>query len=190
MCFFPKSYKYGNDTEPWAYPYESKTDFEHPNFEYFRSFDKRVRQLRDMGIQADIILFHPYDRWGYLTMGRKHAARYVRYLIARLSAYRNVWWSLANEWDIPRIKDEIDWEGIGTLLQNEDPHGRMRGIHNWYQGAHHFYDHSRPWITHVSAQTYHFFNAIDWRNKYDKPLLFDEMRYEGDVDSGLGESER
>ena len=186
MCFFPKSYRYGNDTEPWAYPYESKTDFEHPNFEYFQSFDKRVRQLRDLGVQADLILFHPYDRWGYLTMGRENAARYVRYLIARLSAYRNVWWSLANEWDIPRIKSEIDWEGIGTLLQNEDPHQRMRGIHNWYYGEHHFYDHSRPWVTHVSAQTYFFFNAIGWRNKYDKPLLIDEMRYEGDVSSSWG----
>ncbi len=25
--------------------------------------------------------------------------RYVRYLAARLGAYRNVWWSLANEYD-------------------------------------------------------------------------------------------
>ena len=41
-------------------------------------------------------------------------------------------------------------------------------------------------ITHVSAQTSHFYNALKWRNKFKKPLLFDEMRYEGDVPSGWG----
>jgi hypothetical protein len=107
-------------------------------------------------------------------------------MIARLSAYRNVWWSLANEWDEPKIKEAIDWEGIGTLLQNEDPHQRLRGIHNWYSSDDHFYDHSRPWITHISAQTAQFYNAVKWQKQYNKPLLFDEMRYEGDVPSGWG----
>ncbi|WP_100611210.1 DUF5060 domain-containing protein [Confluentibacter lentus] len=184
MCFFPKNYRYGNDTDPWAYPFHKKdslNDFAQPNYTFFKNFDKRVAQLMDMGIEADVILFHPYDKWGYSQMGKEMNEKYVRYMIARLSAYRNVWWSLANEWDIPRIKETIDWEGIGTLLQNEDPHQRLRGIHNWYHGEHHFYDHTRPWITHVSTQTYYFFNAIKWRNKYQKPVLFDEMRYEGNV---------
>ena len=186
MCVFPKSYKYGNDTEPWVYPYENKDDFTKPNFSFFQNFDKRVQQLRDLGVQADVILFHPYDRWGYAKMGGENNARYVRYMIARLSAYRNVWWSLANEWDVPDIKETIDWETIGTLLQTEDPHQRFRGIHNWYASEDHFYDHTRPWITHTSTQTSHFFNAAKWRDTYKKPLLFDEMRYEGDVESGWG----
>ncbi len=189
MCFFPKSYSYGNDTEPWMYPYKrenGENDFSQPNFEFFQNFDKRISQLLDLGIEADVILFHPYDIWGYCEMGREMNERYVRYIIARLSAYRNVWWSLANEWDVPKIKETIDWEGIGTLLQEEDPHHRFRGIHNWYNSEDHFFDHSRPWITHISAQTSQFYNAIKWRNQYRKPLLFDEMRYEGDVPSGWG----
>ncbi len=189
MCVFPKSYRYGNTTEPWVYPYSRKdtvNDFTQPNFEFFQNFDKRVAQLMDMGIEAEVILFHPYDKWGYFLMGKEMNEKYVRYMIARLSAYRNVWWSLANEWDIPEIKVAIDWEGIGTLLQNEDPYGHLRSIHNWYQDETHFYDHTRPWVTHVSAQTYFFFNAIKWRDQYQKPVLFDEMRYEGDVASGWG----
>lgn len=189
MCVFPKSYRYGNDTEPWMYPFRregEENDLTAPNFEFFRNFDQRVAQLQEMGIQADVILFHPYDAWGYCAMGKEMNARYVRYMIARLSAYRNVWWSLANEWDVPEIKEAIDWEGIGTLLQQEDPHQRFRGIHNWYNSEDHFYDHSRPWITHVSAQTSQFYHAIRWRDRYQKPLLFDEMRYEGDVPSGWG----
>lgn len=189
MCVFPKHYSYGNDTEPWMLPFgkqDDENDPTQPNYAYFQNFDKRVEQLMEMGIQADVILFHPYDIWGYFQMGREMNEKYVRYMIARLSAYRNVWWSLANEWDVPSIKDAIDWEGIGSLLQNEDPHQRLRGIHNWYHNESHFYDHTRPWVTHVSAQTYLFFNAIRWRNQYRKPLLFDEMRYEGDVPSSWG----
>jgi hypothetical protein len=186
MCVFPKHYRYGNDTEPWQYAFASSLEITKPNYAFFQNFDKRVRQLMELGIQADVILFHPYDRWGYLTMGKENNARYVRHMIARLSAYRNVWWSLANEWGIPRIKGEIDWEEIGTILHNEDPHQRLRGIHNWHGSEEHFYDHSRPWITHVSTQTSQFYNAIKWRDQYRKPLLFDEMRYEGDVASGWG----
>ena len=107
-------------------------------------------------------------------------------MIARISAYRNVWWSLANEWDIPEIKNTIDWEGIGTLLQNEDPYQRLRGIHNWYDTEDHFYDHTKPFVTHVSTQTSQFYHGIKWREQYKKPLLFDEMRYEGDVNSEWG----
>jgi hypothetical protein len=142
--------------------------------------------LLERGIQADVILFHPYDIWGYYLMGHELNDRYVRYMIARLSAYRNVWWSLANEWDIPEIKVSIDWEGVGTQLQREDPHQRLRGIHNWYNTEDHFYDHSRPWITHTCTQTAQFFHALRWREMYQKPLLFDEMRYEGNVTAGWG----
>ncbi len=190
MCVFPKTYKYGNDTEPWQYPFKrehGENNYSQPNFDYFQNFDKRIQQLLNLGIQADVILFHPYDQeWGYFKMGNEMNARYVRYMIARISAYRNVWWSLANEWDIPEIKEAIDWEGIGTLLQKEDPHQRLRGIHNWYNSEDHFYDHSRPWLTHASVQTSQFYNILRWREKYHKPVLFDEMRYEGDVPSGWG----
>ncbi|MBN1482889.1 DUF5060 domain-containing protein [candidate division KSB1 bacterium] len=189
MCVFPKRYSYGNDTDPWMLPFKRKDDQNdpsQPNYEFFQNFDKRVKQLMDMGIQADVILFHPYDHWGYYQMGDDMNEKYVRYMIARISAYRNVWWSLANEWDVPRTKEAIDWEGIGTLLQKEDPFQRLRGIHNWYYDESHFYDHNRPWVTHASLQTYFFFNAIKWRNQYQKPVLFDEMRYEGGVPSGWG----
>ncbi|GAB2790434.1 DUF5605 domain-containing protein [Rhabdobacter roseus] len=189
MCVFPKSYQYGNKSEPWMYPYKregTQNDFSQPNYEFFQNFEKRVAQLSEMGIQADVILFHPYDSWGYCNMGKELNEQYVRTMIARLSAYRNVWWSLANEWDEPKIKTAIDWEGIGALLQKEDPHQRLRGIHNWYDSEDHFYDHSRPWVTHVSTQTAQYYNAIKWRERYQKPLLFDEMRYEGDVPSGWG----
>ncbi len=97
MCVFPKRYSYGNDTEPWMLPFKRKdslNDPSRPNYEFFQNFDKRVGQLMEKGIQADVILFHPYDDWGYYEMGAEMNKKYVRYMIARISAYRNVWWSL------------------------------------------------------------------------------------------------
>ena len=192
MCFFPKNYRYGNDTEPWAHPFArdgDRSDFTRPNFEFFRNFDQRVRQLCEMGIQADVILFHPYDKWGYDKMGRENDDRYLRYQIARLSAFRNVWWSMANEYDL-MIKNEektlADFDRFFQICRDEDPHQRLRGNHNWYDTEDHFYDHAKPWVTHASLQTSQFFNALRWRERYKKPLLFDEMRYEGDVQSNWG----
>ena len=55
--------------------------------------------------------------------------RYLRYCIARLSAFRNVWWSLANEFDFmsnldgkhPGRKTMDDWDRFFAILQQEDP---------------------------------------------------------------------
>ena len=93
MCVFPKDYIY-NENEPVYYPFEcdekGQSDPTRFNPEFFRHFEKRVGQLCEMGIEADIIIFHPYDRWGYCDMGAEDDYRYLRYLVARLAAYRNV----------------------------------------------------------------------------------------------------
>jgi hypothetical protein len=39
-----------------------------------------------LGIEADLILWHPYDRWGFAEMGAANDDRYLRYAIARLGA--------------------------------------------------------------------------------------------------------
>ena len=66
---------------------------------------------------ADLILFHPYDgvpleasegHWGFdclgghdpLRYGPANDEHYLRYAVARLASFSNVWWSLANEWDL------------------------------------------------------------------------------------------
>jgi len=93
MCVFPKDYTY-NKNEPEHYPFARRGsgEFDLTRFapEFWRHFELRVRQLRDLGIEADLILFHPYDRWGFATMDREADDRYLRYAVARLAAYRNV----------------------------------------------------------------------------------------------------
>lgn len=192
MCVFPKWYGHGNKTEPWCYPFkrtDGQSDFSRPDFEFFRNLDHRIAQLQDLGIEADLILFHPYDKWGYDQMGPEHDDRYLRYMIARYSAYRNVWWSMANEYNLmirAGEKNFSDFDRFFRICAAEDPHQRLRGNHNWGDYPDFFYDPTFPWVTHASLQNRNFFDTPKWRVRYRKPVLFDEMRYEGDVESNWG----
>ena len=138
-----------------------------------------------MGIEADIILFHPYDRWGFSLMTEQQDLYYMRYITARLSAYHNVWWSLANEYDLMN-KSDAQWVRIANVLCEHDPYRHMRSIHNCRD----IYDFSRPWCTHCSIQrnyTYlHVENTNKWREQYRKPVVLDEISYEGNVPFGWG----
>lgn len=185
MCVFPKSYAY-NKNEPEYYPFEGKPlkDWNYSlfNLEFFRHFEKRVGDLRDLGIEADIILFHPYDRWGYCKMDAKTDDRYLCYIVARLAAYRNVWWSFANEYDLMKSKTMADWDRFFKIVQEYDPYQHLRGIHNCRK----FYDHNKPWVTHASIQSSDLVRGRQWRDKYKKPIVFDECKYEGNIPQGWG----
>jgi len=184
MCVFPKAYAY-NQNEPEYYAYQGKPlkdwDFKRFNPAFWQHFEKRVRQLRQMGIEADIIIFHPYDRWGFKSMGHENNLFYLRYLVARLAAYRNVWWSFANEYDLLRWPME-HWDEYMKLVQVIDPYDHMRGIHN----CRGWYDHSKPWVTHCSIQNSDFTATRSYRDKYHKPVVYDECRYEGNIPQGWG----
>ena len=184
MCVFPKAYTY-NKNEPEYYAYAGKPlkdwDFKRFNPAFWHHFEKRVRQLRDMGIEADIIIFHPYDRWGFKNMGHQNNLFYLRYLVARLAAYRNVWWSFANEYDLLKWPTE-HWDEYMKLVQEIDPYNHLRGIHN----CRGWYDHNKPWVTHCSIQNSDFRAAMDYRDKYHKPVVYDECRYEGNIPQGWG----
>jgi hypothetical protein len=185
MCVFPKSYSY-NKNEPEYYPFEGKPlkdwDYSRFNPEFFRHFEKRVGNLRDMGIEADLILFHPYDRWGYENMDAETDERYLRYVVARLAAYRNVWWSFANEYDLMKSKTMADWDRFFQIVRKYDPYNRLRGIHN----CRGFYDHTKPWVTHASIQSSDLAKARQWRDQYQKPIIYDECKYEGNIPQGWG----
>ena len=193
FCVFPKAYAY-NQNEPERFAFQKKADgkfdFDRPDPAFWRHFEQRVLDLQKLGIEADLILWHPYDRWGFADMSDSQDDRYLRYCIARLSAYRNVWWSLANEFDFMTNrrkghqgnKQMDDWDRFFRILRNEDPHGRMRGIHNgrvWY-------DHTKEWVTHASLQTSNMAGGVGYRAQYQKPVLYDECKYEGDIPQGWG----
>ena len=183
MCVFPKHYPF-NRNEPVYHPYERDAegnfDFTRFNPKFFEHFEKRLSQLLELGIEADIIIWHPYDRWGYSDMDEETDYRYLRYLIARLSAFRHIWWSLANEYDfLLSVKPVERWNNFFKILQDEDPYQHLRSIHNGDPNAN--FDHTRPEITHVSIQNWDVKRTLEWRQTYGKPLVNDELEYEGNI---------
>ncbi len=134
------------------------------------------------GIEADVILFHPYDAWGFKAMGQEADDRYLRYAVARLAAYRNVWWSIANEYDLVRSKSMADWDRFFRIVVESDPYSRLRSIH--YSRV--MYDYSRPWCTHASLQTYDFEKSPERLAAWNKPIIYDEIQYEGNISRRWG----
>ena len=170
---------------PFAGTPPKNWDFTRFNPAFFRHLEQRVGQLRDLGIECDLILFHPYDDglWGFDRMPAAVDDRYVRYVVARLAAYRNIWWSLANEFDFMRAKTDADWDRLFQIVQHDDPYGHLRSIHN---GAK-IYNNSLPWVTHASIQNG---SAVEspgsaelYRDAWRKPVVYDEVKYEGAPDA-------
>ncbi len=171
----------GNSKENW--------NFSRFNPEFFRRLERCILELKKIGIQAELILFRPYDngKWGFDTMDRATNDRLLHYVIARFAAYHNVWWSLANENSyIEHLTDE-DWDHYFQVVQRCDPYHRLRSIHN----ADRIYDHTKPWVTHVSLQYYmavRFFGVSPLlRDIYKKPIIHDEINYEGNRDRRWGQ---
>jgi hypothetical protein len=189
MSVFPKSYLY-NSNEPALYPFDGDLaeGFDHTRFDpaFFRHLEQCVAQLGYAGIEADVILFHPYDRWGFAELGAEADDRYTRYLVRRLAAYPNVWWSMANEYDLMRSKSEEDWERLARVVAENDPVGHLCSIHNCRT----HYDHTRDWVTHASVQRVDRYrtaeNVTEWRQDWGKPVIVDECCYEGNIERPWG----
>lgn len=208
FCVFPKHYDY-NLNDPITFPYEgtpmdssvltkenfknyngatkgNNWDFSRFNATHFQLFEKRIEDLMKLGIEADIIVMHPYDRWGFSEMTAEQDDLYWNYVVSRFAAYRNVWWSLANEYDLMSKKTTNDWERYAAILCKKDPYRHLRSIHNCRS----FYDYSRPWVTHCSIQRTDLHKTAEftsnWRESYGKPVVLDEIVYEGNINHCWG----
>ena len=140
-------------------------------------------------MEADLILFRPYDKgkWGFDMAGQEVNRSFARYMVARYAAFRNIWWSLANENSFIENLNDEDWDDLFKLVQEKDPYQHLRSIHN----ADRIYDYTKPWVTHVSYQYYNVvkapFGTSILRDIYRKPIVNDEINYEGDIDSRWGQ---
>ena len=180
MCVFPKHYDY-NHNEPPCYAFEKKAgggwDADRPCIAFWHRFEKILKRIADMGIQIDLILFHPYDRWGFSELKQKDNLVYLDYLLRRLAAWPDIWWSLANEYDLNMAKSLADWEEIEEYAAQNDPFHHLLSNHNCMC----FWDHTRKNITHASLQTKGLSEIPRWIREYKKPVIIDECCYEGDL---------
>ena len=161
-----------------CYPFEGEPmdnwDFSRPNVEYFKIMDERILKLQEIGVEADIIVFNPYSKdWGFGGMGREVDIFYIKYLVARISAFRHVWWSAANEYDFVNEKNLEDWHVICQTIRNTDPYNHLLSIHNGYE----LYPNWKEWITHACVQDglsgKMESRAVVLRNQLKKPVIYD-----------------
>jgi hypothetical protein len=174
-----------NHNEPECFPFNKKADgtwnVYEPDPRFWRHLEKRIAELAEKGIEADLILFHPYDRWGFSTLSMEECLVYLDYCIARLAAYRNIWWSLANEYDLLPARKTEDWDRFGRVLAETDPYHHLISVHHCFTPFP-----KADWMTHCSMQTGNVRNALLWRNEYRLPVIIDECGYEGDIEFGWG----
>lgn len=163
-------------------------DFLRPNPEFWRMIDESVQDLGKLGIQADFILFHPYDRgeFGFDKMNDSEKAFYLEYIAARLSAYQNIWWSMANEYDLIN-KSHGYWDNLGKIIADADPYNHLRSIHGLPGSK---YDWKQEWVTHVSYQLSAKATELgllhEFKEQLNKPVIIDEYGYEGNLDYDWG----
>ncbi|MFK7771661.1 MAG: DUF5060 domain-containing protein [Saprospiraceae bacterium] len=196
MCVMPKSYALVQ-REPKHYPFLIKEikkdsegkevkvwDYEKFNPLFFQRLEKRIDELDAIGVEADLILFHPYDkgRWGFDSMPQEMDIRYIKYITARLSSFKNIWWSLANEWNFLKSKTPADWHTLIETVTAADPYGHLCSIHGSTAS---YFEYWKPEITHVSIQdeapVQNPTAAATIGRIYKKPIVFDEVGYEGNI---------
>ena len=201
MLFFVQNFDPAHP-EPTLFPYEVKSvrtdadgkrvyewDYDRFNPAYFTHVEECIDRLAAIGVEADLILFHPYDegRWGFDRMPVEARHRFLRYAVARLAAFRNVWWSLANEYDFMRTLTVDDWNGFARTVVENDPYRHLCSIHSHTAK---YYAYWMPEFTHASVQDQApvegFGRAATVRNIYKKPVVFDEVCYEGNMDNRWG----
>lgn len=206
FCLFPKHYDYNvNDPEflPFmvkegkTYEYERGNTFNsaeflskkseiwdvtRPNFAFWDAFEDKLKRLDGMGIQADLILFHPYDRWGFSYMPMEDNLIYLDYCLRRFSAFPNIWWSMANEYDLCKARTMEDWYAIEDFIAQNDPYHHLLSAHNCFK----VYDFHRPAVTHCSVQKRTMNLVPEYFRTYGKPVLYDECVYEGNLKQTWG----
>lgn len=48
------------------------------------------------------------------------------------------------------------------------------------------FDHRKPWVDHVCIQNWNVKRTAAWRNEWGKPIVNDELEYEGDISLAWG----
>ncbi len=167
----------------------TRWDWTRLNPRYFDHVEECTEGLLRLGIEQDLILFHPYDggRWGFDEMPREAGELLCRYVAARFSAYRNIWWSLANEYDFLKKQPIAHWDAWTDAMIANDPYQHLISIHSFTAKYYKYWDER---YTHCSIQDQAPVEGLGRAaivlNIYKKPVIFDEVCYEGDMTERWG----
>lgn len=194
MCIFRKWYEF-NHQQPLRYPFvgniDDGFDYESFNIDFFNHLDECITKLAELDIQADIILFHPYDydKWNFNGLSLEQDKHYLKYVFARLSSHHNVWFSLANEYDLITKgykRKKNNWNKLLKIVNDLNVHKHLTSIHQLNK----MFNHRDRLISHCSIQRTEMYMTAElsdtWRKQYDKPVVIDECVYEGNINAWWG----
>jgi hypothetical protein len=94
---------------------------------------------------------------------------------------------MANEFNFMKKKTVADFDRLSQIVRRHDPHRHLLSIHNGGSDGEIVYDHTKPWFTHVSMQHRDVTTGAQYRERYKKPVIFDECFYEGDIPRRWGD---
>jgi hypothetical protein len=156
------------------------TSADRPNPDHFRSLDERVAYLNSKGIIADLILGWDENQLATLFPTWQQRERYLRYIVARYSAF-NVTWQLVQEFEEYEQTRDLHKE-LGTALKKMDPFGHPRTTHTTSTSAPLLSD---GWMDHVLYQSSDDQLGAIEHQLYAVPFVNSEFGYE---DSGGGKT--
>ena len=116
---------------PWMA--EAPKSFDHPkldftrfNIPYWQKWERMLRYARDRDMIVSAILDISTHQ-AQPAAGSEDERRYVRYAVARLSAFSNITWDLGD--DLDSFRDEQWAHETGTLLEGWDPYKHLATSH-------------------------------------------------------------
>ena len=122
---------YSNLPTPWVS--ERPNDFTHPGFDYTRfdvpfwqKFERMLRHAREDDIIISVV-FDMNDNKVHPAAGSEEERLFLRYAVARFSAFTNVTWDLGD--DLEGYRDDQWAHETGTLIEQWDPYRHLATSH-------------------------------------------------------------
>ena len=102
------------------------------NISHWQKIERMLRYARDKDMIISIIFYvdgaRPgVDPFGKKRMGQEDEQLYYKYAVARLAAFSNVMWDVANEYHLFRDEDWVN--KIGALIKKWDPYDHLMSVH-------------------------------------------------------------
>jgi hypothetical protein len=168
------------------------------NVAYWQKWERLLAHARSKDMVVSVIFYvdgrRPgVDPFGRAGMGGADEQRYYRYAIARLGAYANVMWDLANEYRF--FRDDAWAEKMGAFVKAADPYQHLTSTH----GFDDFKFGRSPWADFAMYQSWDEHGGYDYMLKNRRqqaalgrvtPQVNEEYGYEDHYPQGWGESRK
>jgi hypothetical protein len=188
---------------PWVA--KNPSSIEEPGFEvtrfnvdYWRKWERILEHARSKDMIVSVIFYvdgrRPgVDPFGKASMGGADEQRYYRYAVARLGAYPNVMWDIANEYRL--FRDDAWSEKMGAFVKECDPYDHLTSTH----GHGDFRFRQTSWADFAMFQSWDESGGYDFmlRNRFEQaktgramPQVNEEYGYEDHYPQGWGENRK